>query len=97
MKRKPPTTTTIEITDALPWSGTLTAEEKAIVFRPIVGNGGHQILLRRVHGHIDPATGAFTLPAIVVFKILGHALDYGRGGYQVRLEALLRALERVKR
>jgi hypothetical protein len=79
-----------------PIVATLTAAELFIVTRPIVGDGGHQRLLRAIVRTIDRRTNQVTLTVPQLHKVKVYATAYGSGGYQDRFKALLAAAYRAR-
>ena len=65
----------------------LTEDELMDLQRPIKGNGGFQSLFRRIQKNIDGVE--LSLDAKLVKSIVSYARNYGRGGYQDRLENVL--------
>lgn len=71
----------------------LTASERDIVTRPIVGDGGHQRLLVEIRQRLDGET--LTLDGRVLDRVARYAYQYRDGGYQVRFRALVAAARRA--
>jgi len=74
----------------------LTAEELAIVCRPINGEGGWQTLLRRLLARLNSLTGDMSVRTQELDDIERYAYAYGEGGYQERFRAILAAVARVR-
>lgn len=68
---------------------TLSADAHEMLTRPIVGNGGHQRLLRKVLSHYNTTTRALTLLPQHRMQMERYANAYGEGGYQGRFRAIL--------
>jgi hypothetical protein len=80
-----------------PVRATLTAAELMLVTRSIVGNGGHQRLLRDIVRTLDRRTNSILLTMPNLAQARTYATAYGTGGYQDRFKALVAAAERVRR
>ena len=68
---------------------TLTAAEQAEINKPVVGNGGHQTLMRTLHSKLNPATGEIILSDGLIGRIVRYSL-YGPGGFQNRFKDAFR-------
>lgn len=75
-------------------SVTLRRDELEVVLRSIVGNGGHQRLLRKILTRLNRQTGAIELFPQDLADARRYADAYGGGGYQDRFWVLIRAAER---
>lgn len=71
----------------------LTTEETELLQRQVNGQGGHQTLLRRLQNKLDG--NILKLNPYDVDMILRYAQNYGEGGFQVRLRAVLNAIKRM--
>jgi hypothetical protein len=71
----------------------LTHREWAVVSRSIVGNGGHQLVLRRIVARVNRATLLVEIHPADWEKVRRYAEAYGGGGYQDRFKVLLRAFQ----
>lgn len=71
----------------------LTASERDVITRAVVGNGGHQQLLRDCCQQLRD--DALTLDALTLDRVAHYAYDYGGGGYQHRFRTLLSAARRA--
>lgn len=59
--------------------------------RPVVGQGGFQSLLRQLQELADEHH-ELTLTPELISKIVRYVQDYGRGGFQGRLDTVLEEL-----
>ena len=73
----------------------ITEDEATIITRPIAGSGGHQGLLRNVLVGYDKAKRRLTIEDVTLQKVYDHAYIYGKGGYQDRFRAIMRAASRA--
>ena len=71
----------------------LTSEEAALLSRPGEGEGGFQSFLRSVQERIEGNT--VTLSRSDIEKVVRYSTQYGEGGFQDRIVALLRAIVRA--
>lgn len=71
-----------------------TRAEWEILDRPIVGDGGHQDLLRECLASVDPAGGRWRLEDGLLQKCYRYAYDYGGGGYQDRFRVIVTVARR---
>ena len=71
----------------------LPADAAEALARPVVGQGGFQSLLRQLQGSLDG--GDLTLTPEVIAKMVRYVQDYGQGGFQGRLDAVLEELKRL--
>lgn len=76
-------------------SFSLTPDEVEVVTRPIVGDGGHQRLLRLLVEDRLTMAGRMTLSLPEFEAVKRHATNYGEGGYQQRFRTLVAAAARV--
>ena len=73
----------------------LTASEREIVTREIVGNGGHQRLLAECARQLGDDGDVLVLDGRTIDTMSRYAYAYGGGGYQVRFRALVAAARRA--
>jgi len=71
----------------------LTAEEVAVITRPVNGRGGFQSLLRALCKSLDGSTLHLT-PALAR-RVTRYGTRYGCGGFQDRLARVIAAAQRV--
>jgi len=71
----------------------LTSEEIELLQRPVNGQGGYQTLLRRLQSKLHRNT--LILNPYDVDMILRHVQNYGQGGFQTRLGAVLNGIKRM--
>ena len=71
----------------------LTPNELGLLTKPIVGDGGHQGLLRKITQHLQGSR--VEVEPADLRKAVQYAYDYDTGGYQGRFIALLRAAYRA--
>lgn len=85
------------MSDTLPFIDTfslrLTDSERDVITRPIIGDGGHQRLLRECLEHVRDHT--LTLDVLTLDHVQRYAYDYGGGGYQDRFRTLMCAARRA--
>lgn len=74
----------------------LDSEAVQALTRPVVGSGGFQSLLRRLQQGLGP-DGTLTLGPEDVSTISRYVHDYGQGGFQGRLDLVLRELTSLAR
>jgi hypothetical protein len=63
----------------------LSAQAQKVFGKPIVGQGGHQTLLRRLQAQIQD--GVLSVSPEDMEKMLRYMLSYGSGGFQQRFAA----------
>jgi hypothetical protein len=73
----------------------LSADSLAKLTRPVVGQGGFQSLLRQVQRQVDG--NVLVLTPSLIERIAQYVHAYGGGGFQGRLEAVLRELATLAR
>jgi hypothetical protein len=70
----------------------LSGEELRLLRKPVVGDGGHQSLLRKLQANTDRATGEMTVGQPEIERIVRYRKKYGQGGFQDRLKTMADAL-----
>jgi len=73
----------------------LTPAELEKCTREVVGNGGHQRLLRKILSRLDPLTGRLEILVSHLHRAAIYARAYGLGGYQQRFQAIVAAAARA--
>lgn len=63
--------------------------------KPINGRGGFQTLLKRIAKGLRKSTKSLIISMDDLEKIARYAKNYGQGGFQNRLEPLLREHRRI--
>lgn len=74
----------------------LDAAAVSALMRPVVGSGGFQSLLRALQKSLDQE-GTLTLTPDLVARIAHYVKSYGEGGFQGRLDFILRELTDLAR
>jgi hypothetical protein len=63
--------------------------------RPVVGRGGFQSLLRQIQRQVDG--NVLVLTPILIDRIAQYVHAYGNGGFQGRIDSVLRELATLAR
>jgi len=71
----------------------LSTEAVGALLRPVVGEGGFQSLLRQLQASLD--NDKLTLTSDLIAKMVRYVRDYGQGGFQGRLDAVLGELKKL--
>lgn len=74
---------------------TLTAEEVGRACRLVVGDGGHQGLLKQIQPKLDAMTGDLELDDDTLQRVHHYIESYGGGGYQDQFRAIRSAAWRA--
>jgi len=75
---------------------TFTSEELEVITRPIVGEGGHQRLLKVINLRLAHAgQQSLQFEDAELLHVARYAYSYGNGGYQDRFKEILKAARRA--
>jgi len=73
----------------------LSADTLEKLARPVVGQGGFQSLIRQIQRQVDG--NVLVLTPTLIERIAQYVHAYGNGGFQGRLDAVLRELATLAR
>ena len=63
----------------------LSSSELGALLRPVIGEGGFQILLRKLQQQVDPRTRILRIASDDHEKMIRYKAEYGPGGFQGRI------------